>query len=303
MNASRQLLPGARWHFQHGPIDIVIGAEGEPRALQAAHAHAWARFQGVLAELVAELPLLRQAVDPRAARNDECPLQGPVARRMWAACAPFAADGFITPMAAVAGSVAQELAGFYEQSGVVRAWLNNGGDIALHLAAGQRLRVGQFADLARFDGPALTAAMRGALPLDGCFEIDAAMPVRGLATSGWRGRSFSLGIADAVTVLATTAAQADAAATVIANAVNVEHPAVRRAPACERRDDSDLGALLVTVEVGPLPAPLVHQALQQGRQRAEALRSAGLIHSALLRCQGQAAASAPGETPALELVQ
>ena len=41
-------------------------------------------------------------------------------------------------------------------------------------------------------------------------------PVRGVATSGWRGRSHSLGIADSVTVLAATAAMADAAATVIA---------------------------------------------------------------------------------------
>ena len=51
--------------------------------------------------------------------------------------------------------------------------------------------------------------------------------MRGIATSGWRGRSFSLGIADAVTVLAATAAEADAAATVIANAVDLPgHPAI-----------------------------------------------------------------------------
>ena len=43
-------------------------------------------------------------------------------------------------------------------------------------------------------------------------SVDADMPVRGIATSGRHGRSFSLGIADAVTVLARTASQADAAA-------------------------------------------------------------------------------------------
>ena len=44
------------------------------------------------------------------------------------------------------------------------------------------------------------------LSLDGDFAVDASLPVRGVATSGWRGRSHSLGIADSVTVLARTAA-------------------------------------------------------------------------------------------------
>ena len=78
-------------------------------------------------------------------------------------------------------------------------------------------------------------------------------PVRGIATSGRHGRSFSLGIADAVTVLAKTAAQADAAATVIANAVDLPgHPAILRRPACELQPDSDLGDRLVTRDVGAL---------------------------------------------------
>ena len=73
----------------------------------------------------------------------------------------------------------------------------------------------------------------------------------GVATSGRHGRSFSLGIADAVTVLARTASQADAAATIIANAVDLPgHPAVRRMPANELQPDSDLGARPVTRDVG-----------------------------------------------------
>ena len=81
--------------------------------------------------------------------------------------------------------------------------------------------------------------------------IDADDPSRGVATSGRHGRSFSLGIADAVTVLARTASQADAAATIIANAVDLPgHPAIVRCPACDLQPDSDLGARLVTREVG-----------------------------------------------------
>jgi ApbE superfamily uncharacterized protein (UPF0280 family) len=225
---------------------------------------------------VAELPLLRQPV------GAECALQGPIAQRMWQACAPFRA-GFITPMAAVAGAVAQELIACYQRPGIERAWINNGGDIALHLAPGHSARVGLFADLARFD----LRDNSGPLATDGQFEIGAQMPVRGVATSGWRGRSFSLGIADSVTVLAATAAEADAAATVIANAVDVDDPGIHRQPASACKDDSDLGDIPVTTAVESLPPAQVRRALDAGAARAAALQQAGLVWSVMLVCQGQ----------------
>ncbi|RYZ01878.1 MAG: UPF0280 family protein [Comamonadaceae bacterium] len=276
MNAQRALLDARRWHFQHGPIDIVAEADGEPRAVARAHEAAWARFRSVLDELVRQLHLLRQPV------GEVNRLQGPIARRMWRACSPYS-GGFITPMAAVAGSVAQELVACYDLPGVERAWINNGGDIALHLAPGASVRIGLLADLARFD----PAAAR--LPeLDGSFEIDASMPVRGVATSGWRGRSFSLGIADSATVLAASAADADAAATVIGNAVDVQDQAIDRRPANECKDDSDLGSRLVTVAVGALSEAQVQRALEAGAARARAMQAAGLIAAAVLVCQGRA---------------
>jgi ApbE superfamily uncharacterized protein (UPF0280 family) len=287
MTAQRAPLPGGRWHFQHGPIDLVIGAEGDAHALELAHHAAWARFETVLPELVAELRALRLPV------RGPCPLQGVIARRMWLACRPFHAQ-FITPMAAVAGAVAQELIACYEREGLRRAWVNNGGDIALHLSPGASVKVGLFADLARFD-PA-----RGAPQIDGDFEIGAALPVRGVATSGWRGRSFSLGIADSVTVLARSAAMADAAATVIANAVNVDDPRIERRPANTLKDDTDLGELLVTVDVPPLAAGQVQAALHSGVQRARALQRDGLIHAALLVCQHRASSVGAELPPALE---
>ena len=302
--AQRAPLAGGRWHFQHGPIDLVIGAEGDAAAVQAAHAAAWARFETVLAELVAELPHLRQPV-PAAA--GACPLQGAIARRMWAACAPLVAEaaGYLTPMAAVAGAVAQALVTGYQRPGISRAWVNNGGDIALHLAPGAEARVGVYADLARFDAAAAARTAAGTLRTDAGFTVRADQPVRGVATSGWRGRSHSRGIADSVTVLAATAAQADAAATVIANAVDADHPAIVRRPARSLRDDSDLGALLVTVDVPALPLALVQQALQQGLDCARRLQARGLVQAALLACQGSLARLPlvqPLECPA-ELVQ
>ncbi len=148
---------------------------------------------------------------------------------------------YITPMAAVAGAVADEvLEAMLAGRELARAYVNDGGDIAIHLTPGERLRAGLVAN-------------PDALHLDGTVELDHAMPVRGLATSGWRGRSFSLGIADAVTALAASAAAADAAATMIANAVDCDHPAIERSPANLLREDTDLGDLPVTVAVGALP--------------------------------------------------
>ena len=271
--AQRARLADGRWHFQHGPIDLVIGVDGEPRAVDAALDAAWRRFQVVLVELVGELELLRTP----------CPLsgaapcaRGPVAQRMIDACAPFARRFglFLTPMAAVAGSVAQEIVGFFARDGVRRAWVNNGGDAAFWLSEGASLDVGVVADVS---APAIDARL----------HVSHADAARGVATSGWRGRSLSLGIADAVTVVAAGAAQADAAATLVANAVNVEHAGVRRAPASRVRDDSDLGERLVTVDVSPLPAHAVEAALDAGERFARRCVAAGEIVQAMLSLQGR----------------
>lgn len=281
MQAVRKPLPDGRWHFQHGPMDLILQAEGDSGAVAQAHERAWHRFEGLLQELVDELPGLRAPV------GDLCVLQGVVARRMWEACAPYRA-GFITSMAAVAGAVAQEILASYHQPGIDRAWVNNGGDIALHLASGQSVTVGVYADIAGLSAEQL----HNGLVLDGQIRITSTMPVRGVATSGWRGRSQSLGIADSVTVLSRTAAQADAAATIVANAVNVQDARIDRMPAWLVRDNSDLGAIPVTVDVPALPEGQVLAALQQGLQKAQELQSEGLLWFALLACQGQFVATA-----------
>lgn len=254
-------LPDGRLHLQHGPIDIVAEAFGPPAAIRAAHARAAARFATILEELVAELPALR-AVD--------ADLHGPVARRMGAAVAPFR-PAFITPMAAVAGAVAEEVLAALIGPGITRAYANNGGDIALWLAPGE----------------SLTCALAVTGGVDRV-TLGHADPVRGIATSGWRGRSFSLGIADAVTVLARTAAMADAAATMIANAVDLPHPGIRRRPAREVQCDSDLGDRLVTCDVPPLTAQERAQALEAGLAAARGFQARGLIDGAALFLQGEA---------------
>jgi ApbE superfamily uncharacterized protein (UPF0280 family) len=263
------LADGRRLHLHHGPIDIVAQAFGDPFSCRRAYRQAGERFGTILSELVEELPLLRRPIEEKGV-----PVEGVVARRMVAAVWPHRKT-FVTPMAAVAGAVADEvLAAMVAGCPLAKAYVNDGGDIAWHLAPGQRLRAGIVANQ---DAPAI----------DGTVELTHAMPVRGMATSGWRGRSCSLGIADAVTVLARNAAEADAAATLIANAVDCAHPSILRTPARLLHDDSDLDDLPVTTAVGPLPGHLVAEALGRGVACAETMRDAGLIFAAYLALQGQ----------------
>jgi hypothetical protein len=266
------LLPdGKRLHLQDGPIDLIVEAKGAEADVRAAYQAAARRFTGLLDELCEELVELRKAADPA-----RCALKGVVARRMHAAVEPFAADCFITPMAAVAGSVAEEILGaMLGAAELERAYVNNGGDIALHLGGDEQFTVGL---MDRPDSHGLLHAM----------IVHADDPVRGIATSGRHGRSFSLGIADAVTVLAPTASQADAAATIIANAVDLAgHPAIVRLPANELQPDSDLGARLVTREVGELAKCEIADALEAGGWRARNLLASGLIEGAALRLCGE----------------
>jgi ApbE superfamily uncharacterized protein (UPF0280 family) len=268
------LLPdGKRLHLQDGPIDLAIGASGSEGEVRLAYEAAARRFNGLLDELCEELGELRKAAYPAGSA-----LRGIVARRMHAAVAPFAAEQFITPMAAVAGSVAEEILGaMLAAAQLDRAYVNNGGDIALHLAGAEQFAIGL---MDRTDH-------RGVMQTIGIEAGDAA---RGIATSGRHGRSFSLGIADAVTVLAKTASQADAAATVIANAVDLPgHPAIARLPANELQPDSDLGARLVTRAVGRLGENEIDEALAAGVNRAQQLLAAGLIEGAALRLLGETA--------------
>ncbi len=271
------LADGRRLHLQDGPVDLIVEARGSEDNLRAAYDAAARRFSGLLDELCGELPLLRSAADPR-----QCLMQGVVARRMHAAVAPFAADHFITPMAAVAGAVAEEILGaMLREAPLERAYVNNGGDIALHLADGAQFTVGL---VERPDRPGLMATT----------VIVSDDPSRGIATSGRHGRSFSLGIADAVTVLARTGAQADAAATIIANAVDLPgHPAIVRCPADELQPDSDLGTRLVTRHVDGLEPGEVFSALDAGADKARLLLAAGLIDSAALRLQGETRVVSP----------
>ncbi len=260
-----------------------------------------------------ELGELRTPVSP-----DSPELFGPVARRMLAAVLPLSDAQMVTPMAAVAGAVADEIGAAIGAAGSLDRWMvNNGGDIAFGLADGHHYVTGLVVDPRR---AAISSTVR----------LEAGSGVGGIATSGRHGRSLSLGIADAVTVLAPTAAAADAAATLIANHVDVgsvppdtgsvpqhhtdtgsvpQHhtdtgsvprhdtdtgsvPQVVRQPASSLDPDSDLGDTLVTVDVGPLTVAQIQEALNSGLSYAESCVSRGLISAAVLHLAGHSVATA-----------
>lgn len=287
--------PNGRLHLQHGPIDLVIGVDGDggapldPDLRRRAFNAAIGRFDTILEELVGELPLLRAPV----ARNSRTP-SGAVARRMMEAVHPFSHAHFITPMAAVAGAVADAMvaamvSAFDARDCPARIYVNNGGDIAFHLSGNAEFRI----LVAREDGASL-----------GAFAVKASDAPRGVATSGRGGRSLSMGIADSVTIVARNAAAADAAATIVANAVDLPgHAAISRQRAIEVVDDSDLGDHLVVVGCGPLSQDEIDQALERGVSAAEALIDRGLIDRAALFLQGTGRLALSSRSTAQEFLQ
>lgn len=252
-------LADGRLHLHHGPIDLIIEVAGF--AAQRAYQDVEKAFAVVLAGLVLELPALRL----EAERNRH--FRHPIAKRMQEAVLPFR-EKFITPMAAVAGAVADEMLDVIKNAGQLDwAIVNNGGDIAMHIESDRSLRI--------------------ACPC-GLIEVKREDPIRGIATSGWQGRSQSLGIADAVTVLAVSAAQADAAATMIANQIDLpDNHAIKRIPANTIAPDSDLVEKLVTLSVPLLNNGEKKYALKRGVQFARQLIEQKSLIAASLRLQSQ----------------
>lgn len=258
-------------HLQHGPIDLVIRATGSEIAVQTAFSQAHTAFQTILQVLADELIYLRKCMS-NLERCDYA-FKGPVARRMAIAARPYRSE-FVTPMAAVAGAVADHVMhAATADNRDCKLLVNNGGDIAIHLQPGQSCRVG------------ICTSPESAAYSD-ITTVYADEPVAGVATSGWKGRSHSLGIADAVTVLASDAARADVAATLIANKVDLpQSPLIHRQPASSLQPDSDLQARLVTVAVEKLGESDIELALAGGVRAARQMLRLGLIHSAYIQLQ------------------
>jgi uncharacterized protein len=194
----------------------------------------------------------------------------------------------VTPMAAVAGTIAELSADSAYQEGATLVICNNGGDIALRMDPGESLTVGINKDL------------KSRTALSAKIKVDAASGIRGICTSGIGGRSLTCGIAQSVTVLGAHASVTDVAATLIANHVSAEHPNISRKPAEELQPDTDIAGVLVTESVGELPKEIWKSAIESGVLEAERLLELGVISGAVLHA-GPLRATVPKKIPSLEL--
>ncbi len=249
-----QVLKPGRVLVDHGPITMTIQAAANGEPLTPAALAAGARALALLDELVQYLPTARTAVGEVA---DPPPGAPDVLRRMVVAVRRLGEPDF-TPMAAVAGTFAEIALEAAVAAGATQVIVNNGGDIALRVPPGARLRVGIVSDLhTRLCAHALTVTRESG--------------IGGVATSGFGGRSLTKGIASAAVAIATSASLADAAATAIANATNTEHPSIKRARAEEIDPGTDIRGHIVTLAVQDLPETVRLQALQNGARRAQEL--------------------------------
>ncbi|MDC0227216.1 hypothetical protein OAK51_01830 [Alphaproteobacteria bacterium] len=247
-----------RLFLRHGPINIVLEAIGIDKDL--AYQNVKEYFETLLEQFVLDMELLKKEVVFNRKFNNK------ISQSMQDATERYS-PAFITPMAAVAGSVADNiLRVLINNKNLDKAYVNNGGDISFYLNKNQIMK----ASLAAI--PNMIA------------EIKYKDKSRGIATSGWRGKSFSRGIADSVTVLADNAAMADAAATMIGNAVDIHnHPKIKKRPANEIYEDSDLKNLLITVEVENLTKVEIKEALKNGYQTALQYVQKDMINTALIQ--------------------
>ena len=201
------MLAGGGVMVECGPMRLVIRAwVGRVPQPQAA-ARAAEEAVTFLERLARVRPLLGGGWHERLPR-----LREPLALKMAASVAAVG-DEDLTPMAAVAGTIADAVADFLVDRGQTRVIVENGGDVAV--------RIG--------DGEAVTVGIRPEVGEARMAQVIALGPERaswGVATSGLGGRSLTRGVVSAAMVVAGDAARADAAATAVANASLVEDDAV-----------------------------------------------------------------------------
>ncbi len=262
---------------EYGPMRLFIEAssDGKPRTNKAVSA---ARFSlDLLAETAAELNILK-----KPHRLIMAPPSGRIGAAMLEAV-QLIGDEDLTPMAAVAGSISDAVADYLVSFGCTKVVVNNGGDLALRIKSPEMLVVGIRPDV---NEPRVS----------GKITITENMECGGICTSGFGGRSFTKGIASAVTVFAQRASCADAAASAIANATLIKSATVVRREAESIDPSSDLKGSLVTYSVGDLSDKEEKTALIQGLHRAETLVSENKIIGAYI-CVKKERAATEGITP------
>lgn len=185
-------------------------------------------------------------------------------------------DHELTPMAAVAGTIADSVADFLIRQGMTRVIVNNGGDIAIRTTSGTSVRIGIRAEMARNR-------------IVDIITLGDEQRTWGVATSGVEGRSLSRGVASAATIIAPTASLADAAATSVANASYVKDDSVIQQPAETLDPQTDIPGISVTVRAGPFSEQKKDEALAGALKKVHALIDKKVIYGAYIAVDGKTA--------------
>ena len=253
----RDLAPGQVF-VDYGPVSMVVSAWEEDIPRTDLCREAFSAVRDVLEEIASQQTILKRyplAIAPGFLKG--------APEVMWKAVLRTE-EPTLTPMAAVAGTVADFVADWIAARGATKVIVNNGGDIALRLKPDARVRMGIIADLSRRD-------------VEWILELSGRDPVGGVATSGLGGRSFTRGVASAVTVLAGTCAEADALATHLANISRIPSERVHTCLAGDLDPQSDISDLDVVTGVDALSEGEVGQALSQIRREAERYLACGRL--------------------------
>ncbi len=255
-----------------GPATLVLKGEKDGREYTFDRAAVAARVEAILTDIRECLPVLKE----RAWRIKKPGALPSVAKKMIAAALAIDAET-LTPMAAVAGAVADELKEFLKEDGLEFISVNNGGDIAVHNGFKKQVTVG-IGDIRKSNASPYLLRIAGLADF-------------GVATSGFGGRSLTLGVADMVSVVALSPPVADAAATFICNNTSLEDPSIVRRRAADIDPLTDIPEEFVTVQIGPLSTQRVREALARGQAAAERLKREGRISEAVLLMRGETAST------------
>ncbi len=263
-----QIVSNGRVLVSYGPVELSIIAEIDGQGVTDLAILGAETVPKILKELAPYQQELKQCY-PQIELKEDYP---DIVKRMYRSVAKIG-DPTFTPMAAVAGSVAGTIADMIYEAGATKVIVNNGGDIAVRLQPGEMTKVG------------ISPSIDSQHPTH-YVTITGDSKIRGIASSGFGGRSFTKGFASVATVFSDDIGIADVAATLIGNHTFTQTPKITQVFAEEIYPDTDLKGEKITVEVGDISFDTKKIALKNGLLTAEKLRNQELILGAVVFVQG-----------------
>jgi len=255
-----QTLKEGKVLVEYGPVFMVIEAYSSGAPITKAALAGGKKAVQLLDELSGHLEVARKPA-PLVEPNEAYPQ----VLNLMISKVKVLRDEEYTPMAAVAGAFSDLVKQEVTEKGGRTVIVNNGGDISLEIEEGRSIKAGIIRDLATGE-------------CSHTLEVTSFSGIKGIATSGFGGRSLTKGVASAVSTFSNSCALADVAATAIANATYVDNSQVDRCKAEELDYHTDLTGQLVTNWVGELDEKAKEAALTRGFQRAQELYKESIIN-------------------------